>query len=62
MGNLSLRYFGTIVWEKMLPEKYKAITSLDKFKREIKGWVPDNCECRLCKLYISGLGFTNLTE
>ena len=62
MGKLSLRYFGTIVWEKMLPEKYKAITSLDKFKREIKGWVPDNCECRLCKLYISGLGFTNLTE
>ena len=62
MGKHSLRYFGPIVWENMLPEKYKEIVSLDKFKREIKGWVPDNCKCRLCKVYVGGLGFTNVTE
>ena len=62
MGKLSLRYFGAVVWEKMLPEKYKVILGLEKFKREIKGWVPDNCNCRLCKSYISGLGFTNVIE
>ena len=62
MGKHSLRYFGPVVWENMLPEKYKEIESLDKFKREIKGWVQDNCRCRLCKVYIGGLGFTNVTE
>ena len=62
MGKLSLRYFGPVVWENMLPEKYKAITSLDKFKEEIKRWIPDNCKCRLCKVYVAGLGFTNITE
>ena len=47
----------------MLPQKYKEITSLDdKFKREIKGWVPDNCKCRLCKVYVGGLGFVNVNE
>ena len=34
MGKHSLRYFGPVVWENMLPEKYKEIVSLDKFKRE----------------------------
>ena len=62
MGKLSLRYFGPVVWENMLPEKYKAITSLGKFKEEIKRWVPDNCKCRLCKVYVPGLGFANVIE
>ena len=48
MGKLSLSYFGPVVWETMLPEKYKNILTLDKFKEEIKGWIPA-CKCRLCK-------------
>ena len=62
MGKHSLRYFGPVVWELMLPERYKEITSLEKFKQEIKGWVPNNCKCRLCKSYVGGLGFVNVTE
>ena len=56
MGKLSLRYFGPVVWETMLPEKYKSITELEKFKEGIEDWIP-NCKCRLCKTYIPGLGF-----
>ena len=56
MGKLSLRYFGPVVWEIMLPDVYKSITELDKFKEDIKDWIPD-CKCRLCKTYIAGLGF-----
>ena len=56
MGKLSLRYFGPVVWEIMLPEKYKGITKLEKFKGDIKDWIP-KCNCRLCKTYIPGLGF-----
>ena len=59
MGKLSLRYFGPVVWETMLPDKYKDITDLDKFKEDIKDWIPD-CKCRLCRTYIAGLGFTQI--
>ena len=62
MGKHSLRYFGPVVWEQMLPVRYKEITSLDKFKQEIKRWVPDNCKYRLCKTYVGVLGFVNITE
>ena len=60
MGKLSLRYFGPVVWETMLPDKYKAITDLYKFKEDIKDWIPD-CKCRLCRTYIAGLGFTQVS-
>ena len=60
MGKLSLRYFGPVVWETMLPQKFKLIDNLDKFKNDIKEWVP-NCKCRLCKTYIAGVGFTEVS-
>ena len=56
-GEFSLRSFGPIVWNQMLPEELKECTELDKFKDEIKCWVPRNCPCRLCKVYIQNLGF-----
>ena len=55
MGKLSLSYFGPVVWEKMLPEEYKKIATLQKFKEEIKKWVP-NCQCRLCEKWVEGVG------
>ena len=61
MGKLSLRYFGPVVWETMLPESYKGITGLEKFKNDIKDWIPV-CNCRLCKNYIAGLGFTEISK
>ena len=57
MGKLSLRWFGPWVWETMLPESYKNVVSLEAFKQRIKKWIPDNCECRLCKLYVANVGF-----
>ena len=48
MGKLSLRYFGPIVWETMLPDKYKV-------------WFPD-CNCRLCKTYVAQVGFVNVVN
>ena len=43
MGKLSLRWFGPVVWETMLPEHFKSITAQEKFRDEIKKWVPNNC-------------------
>ena len=55
-GCRSLRSFGPIVWNSMLPEKYKLIKSLDEFKIAIKTWKPANCPCELCNPIIPGVG------
>ena len=61
-GKQSLRCFGPIVWDTMVPQCLKKITDLEDFKKKIRTWVPDNCACRLCKDYISDLGFVTLYE
>ena len=61
-GDRSLRTFGPIVWNTMLPEKLKASKSLDDFKNSIKSWRPENCKCELCKTYIQGLGYVNVSN
>ena len=61
MGKLSLRYFGPVVWETMLPEKYKIIDNLAKFENDIKDWIPD-CKYRLCKTYVASVGFIGTSK
>ena len=61
-GEKSLRWFGPIVWDTMLPDNIKIISDLEKFKIIIKGWVPANCVCRLCRDYILNLGVVTLYE
>ena len=56
-GKNSIRYFGPVVWDTMLPDRLKSIQDLETFKTEVKKWVPNNCPCRLCKEYVAGLGF-----
>ena len=61
-GEHSLRSFGPILWNTMLPKKIKDSESLEKFKECIKSWTPENCNCTLCKNYIEGVGYVNLFE
>ena len=61
-GERSLRSFGPIVWNNLLPEKLKSCKSLSQFKNAIKSWVPENCPCELCKTYIHGLGYVNVVN
>ena len=56
-GEQSLRSFGPVVWNDLLPDIFKSATTLNKFKHMIKLWVPTGCPCRLCKDYVPGLGF-----
>ena len=55
-GENTIRYFGPIVWDEMLPSDFKKIETLDKFKTAIKKWKPENCPCSLCGEYIHGVG------
>ena len=61
MGKLSLRYFGPVVWETMLPDEYKSITILEKFQEKVKNWTPV-CKCRLCKTYVAQVGFVEISK
>ena len=62
MGEQSLRCFGPIVWNVMLPEDVKRLTNLEDFKQRVQKWVPQNCACRQCKDYVPNLGFVTLYE
>ena len=61
-GENSLRSFGPVVWNTMLPEKLKSCSTLTEFKNSIKSWVPSNCPCRLCKNYVKDVGFIQLFD
>ena len=56
----SLSYLGPKVWD-MLPNIYKNIDGLHKLKKTIEKWKPENCPCRICKKYISIVGFIQKT-
>ena len=55
-GIETIRYRGPITWE-LVPPGIKQSKSLSEFKERIKKWKPEGCTCRLCKTYISNLGF-----
>ena len=61
MGENSLRSFGPIVWNTMLPKELKESSSLVEFKNLIKSWIPNNCPCRLCK-QLRGVGFIEIID
>ena len=58
-GSKSISYLGPEIWE-IVPAKIKETNSLDSLKIEIRKWVPQGCPCRLCKQYISGVGFSSV--
>ena len=50
------------MWDEMLPDKFKKIEKLEKFKNEIKEWIPEKCLCLLCREYIGGVGYVTTFE
>ena len=56
-GSETISYRGPKTWT-LIPEEIKnSTTNLEEFKTKIKRWKPQGCSCRLCKFYISNLGF-----
>ena len=55
-GTETIRYHGPEIW-KHVHQSRKDITSLAKFKQEIKCWRPTGCTCRLYKTFVPCLGF-----
>ena len=55
-GTESISYLGPKIWD-ILPNDYKTIQNLNTLKIKIKKWKPENCPCRLCKVYIDRVRF-----
>ena len=55
-GTKSFASFGPLVWDKLLPVKLKKLDNLLEFKKNVKNWVPE-CPCKLCMIYLPGIGY-----
>ena len=55
-GIESVSFLGLIIWD-LVPNELKDVGNLAAFKKAIKKRSPEKCPCRLCKLYISNVGF-----
>ena len=49
-GTEALCFKGSIIWNTV-PNRYKNLNSLDKFKQQIKMWKPTTCTYKLCRAY-----------
>ena len=54
-------FVGSRIWSNMLSE-LKESTSLNEFKKKIKTWKPENCPCKLCKIYIQRIGYLQVVN
>ena len=57
-GTENISYLGPKIWD-IVPGEFKHKKSLKSFKESIKMWLPTDCPCRFCKVYLDGVGFIN---
>ena len=55
-GTESISYLAPKIWE-IIPNNIKNCENLNSFKSKIKSWIPHECPCRICKIYLPNLGF-----
>ena len=55
-GSETLRALGPKIWDAV-PFYIKSATSVEAFKRLIKLWIPNECPCRKCQVFLAGVGF-----
>ena len=41
----------------LVPSNLNKVSELDKFKKAIKQWKPEDYPCRLCKVFVQNVGF-----
>ena len=55
-GTESLSFLGPKIWD-IVPDYIKSSETMSAFKHKIKKWIPIECPCRICKIYLPGIGF-----
>ena len=54
-------FVGSKVWSYM-PSELKESTSLNEIRSKINTWKPENCPCKLCKIYLQRIGYLQVTN
>ena len=57
-GSENIFHVGPKIWD-IVVLRLKELTS--DFKKDIQKWEPKSCPCRLCKKYVSNLGYMTVT-
>ena len=60
----SISNLGPKIWD-LVPSNLKEISDSHKYEKAIKQWKPEDCPCRLCKVFVQIVGFlekNNLKE
>ena len=55
-GTENIPNLGPKIWD-LVPNDLKSKSELDKLKKDIKLWKPENCPCRLCKVFVQNVNF-----
>ena len=55
-GTESILSLAPKIWD-ISPNEIKDSDNLQIFKSKVKNWVPGECPCRLCKIYLPQVGF-----
>ena len=55
-GSETLSFRGPQLWTQ-IPSDIKHSSTLGEFEAKVKSWKPVECKCRICKIFIPGLGF-----
>ena len=50
-GSEGVSFLGPEIWD-MVPDDCKDIDNLNTVRNKVKTRKPENCPCRLCKIYI----------
>ena len=58
-GTESILYISPKIWG-MVQGTYKNINSLYNLKKVIKKWKPENCPCKICKIFIKNIRFCEI--
>ena len=58
-GTETLSFLRPKIWS-IIPDDFKLSKNLLEFKTKIRKWKPEKCPCRLCKIYIPGVGFIEI--
>ena len=54
-------FVGSRIWSYM-PSELKKSMSLNVFRSRTKTWRPENCPCKLCKIYLQRIGYLQVNN
>ena len=60
-GLKSLNFFASKVCD-MIPDETKSTSTVEFFKNKIRKWWPTDCDCHICRTYISRIGYINVVS